>query len=317
MARNRSPKKRKLPEPALDQAAAQPAPPTVGEQLRHAREGMHQTIGDVSERLRIRKILLEALENDDHGNLPGGIYSIGFVRSYAKYLGLDSGRLEEQWREEAEALTRAAEYSFPKPTLERRLPSFGAIALGVLLLAGVITATVYLPGRMNKIESNIPDVPEQLRALVPELTQPESELADGGTATQLTAPLDVAGMPTQPINAATGGEEVLTPSLGAVPVPGEEYGVPEAEALVSRRASRDVWLQVRDTGTDAIVLTRVLHAGDMYRPPNQDGLVLTVGDAGALTVLGKTGGSFLLGKDGEVLNDVTLTEAGLTTASKN
>ena len=36
-----------------------------------------------------RRIYLESIENDDYSTLPGGIFNKGFVKSYAKYVGID------------------------------------------------------------------------------------------------------------------------------------------------------------------------------------------------------------------------------------
>jgi cytoskeletal protein RodZ len=62
---------------------------TLGEKLRQAREDRGFTISEVSEQTRISPLYLESIENDDYGNLPGGIFNKGFVKSYAKFVGLN------------------------------------------------------------------------------------------------------------------------------------------------------------------------------------------------------------------------------------
>ena len=62
---------------------------TLGEKLRQAREERGITIMEVSEQTRIFPLYLEAIENDDYGPLPGGIFNKGFVKSFAKYVGID------------------------------------------------------------------------------------------------------------------------------------------------------------------------------------------------------------------------------------
>src|SRR5215469_18833903 len=86
---------------------------TVGQELRAARLRRGDEIAQVSRALKIRKDHLEALEEDRLEDLPGKTYAIGFVRSYARHLGLDateyverfkrdiSGRAEDQAREPA------------------------------------------------------------------------------------------------------------------------------------------------------------------------------------------------------------------------
>ena len=62
---------------------------TLGEKLRLAREERGISIMEVSEQTRISPLYLEAIENDDYSPLPGGIFNKGFVKSFAKYVGVD------------------------------------------------------------------------------------------------------------------------------------------------------------------------------------------------------------------------------------
>src|SRR5437868_7578254 len=62
---------------------------TLGEKLRQAREAKGIKIGEVAEQTRISPLYIESIENDDYRSLPGGIFNRGFVKSYAKYVGVD------------------------------------------------------------------------------------------------------------------------------------------------------------------------------------------------------------------------------------
>jgi cytoskeleton protein RodZ len=62
---------------------------TVGQDLRAARLRRGDEISQVSRALKIRKDHLEAVESSRLDDLPGKTYAIGFVRSYARHLGLD------------------------------------------------------------------------------------------------------------------------------------------------------------------------------------------------------------------------------------
>jgi cytoskeletal protein RodZ len=62
---------------------------TLGEKLRQAREERGITITEVAEQTRISPHYIELIENDDYRTLPGGIFNKGFVKSYAKYVGID------------------------------------------------------------------------------------------------------------------------------------------------------------------------------------------------------------------------------------
>ncbi|HXH70563.1 MAG TPA: helix-turn-helix domain-containing protein [Pyrinomonadaceae bacterium] len=62
---------------------------TLGEKLRQAREVRGITLGEVAEQTRISPLYIESIENDDYRSLPGGIFNKGFVKSFAKYVGID------------------------------------------------------------------------------------------------------------------------------------------------------------------------------------------------------------------------------------
>lgn len=68
---------------------------SIGQILRDARIHRRISLNDASEELRIRHEYLVALEQDAWQDLPGEVYGQGFLRSYARYLGLDSGALVE------------------------------------------------------------------------------------------------------------------------------------------------------------------------------------------------------------------------------
>ncbi len=67
---------------------ATPAPP-LGEVLRLARERKGVDLYRAERDTKIRAKHLEALENGDYAELPGAVYTKGFLRNYAVYLGLD------------------------------------------------------------------------------------------------------------------------------------------------------------------------------------------------------------------------------------
>ena len=78
---------------------------TVGQDLRAARLRRGDEIAQVSRALKIRKDHLEALENDRLEDLPGKTYAIGFVRSYARHLGLDSAQYVERFKQDISGRT--------------------------------------------------------------------------------------------------------------------------------------------------------------------------------------------------------------------
>src|SRR5438067_4482374 len=62
---------------------------TLGETLRQARLDKSVSLADAARDTRIRRSYLEALEAEDFAALPPAVYTRGFLRTYAEYLGLN------------------------------------------------------------------------------------------------------------------------------------------------------------------------------------------------------------------------------------
>jgi cytoskeletal protein RodZ len=72
--------------------------PTIGEQLKQARENRRLTIRQAMQATRIRDYYLQAMEADDFSRMPSPAQARGFFRSYASFLGLDADALIELQR---------------------------------------------------------------------------------------------------------------------------------------------------------------------------------------------------------------------------
>jgi cytoskeletal protein RodZ len=62
----------------------------LGEEFRSAREARGLTLSDVAEQIHIRSVYLNAIENEDWKSIGAPVYVRGFIRTYARFLGLDA-----------------------------------------------------------------------------------------------------------------------------------------------------------------------------------------------------------------------------------
>jgi hypothetical protein len=62
--------------------------PSLGEELRAARESRRLSIPDVSEQIHIRSVYLQAIEEENWSSIAAPVYVRGFIRTYARFLGL-------------------------------------------------------------------------------------------------------------------------------------------------------------------------------------------------------------------------------------
>ena len=60
-----------------------------GDRLRREREMRGITLDEIAESTKISRRHLESLEKDQFDQLPGGVFNKGFVRAYARFLGID------------------------------------------------------------------------------------------------------------------------------------------------------------------------------------------------------------------------------------
>src|SRR5947199_3817341 len=63
---------------------------TFGEELKREREIRGISLKEIADETKISKRFLEALERNDHKTLPAPVFTRGFVRQYARYLGLNA-----------------------------------------------------------------------------------------------------------------------------------------------------------------------------------------------------------------------------------
>ena len=117
---------------------------TLGETLRAARERKGIALDQASEDTRIREKFLRALESDDAQSLPGAVYTRGFLRNYAEYLGLDVDVLVASFQAERPQADPPQRLEPIKPIERRaliftpRLVAPAVIAAGVVVFAGWI-----------------------------------------------------------------------------------------------------------------------------------------------------------------------------------
>ena len=75
---------------------------TVGSILKKERVRQKREIRRIADKLCIRASYLEALENDDFSDFPGDVYTYGFLKNYAQFLGLDAQPLIDMYRAQTE-----------------------------------------------------------------------------------------------------------------------------------------------------------------------------------------------------------------------
>lgn len=124
--------------------------PAIGQRLRDRRVTLGQTLEDVEDAIRVNRGYLQALEEEHYDVLPAPVYARGFMRSYARYLGIDA---DEAVAEMAGTLDPPTGLE-PLPGLRRRpssipeinRPLVAIIGAGIALVVLVVAAGAFLGG---------------------------------------------------------------------------------------------------------------------------------------------------------------------------
>jgi len=191
----------------------------IGAMLSQARESSGQDLRDVSRQLRIREAYLNALETGDFQTLPGMTYAIGYVRTYAQYLGLDPERAVSLFKSEAQELEGPRQLVFPSPAPEGKVPGGALMFMAAVLAVTTYAGWYYLTASGREVADYTPPLPSTLQSWLGD-SQEQAPATDGFTSSA------VASIPNQPQPAAVEAPKRITPATqSAVGVGSEQTSV--------------------------------------------------------------------------------------------
>ena len=237
-----------------------------GEKLKKRREELGCTLQTAEEETKIRKLYLQALENDDFAVLPPRIYAIGFVKNYARFLGLDEELLTRQFKELAYGNGTADEDSdgaakLPKAANLPSLPpwvNIKNIAAAVVFLLLAVWVGQYLVNYMTGHR-----IVEQ-----PSIKPPIAEKQE-----------------------PSGG--------GVIEVPDEEINVaPRENVNLAISARQECWLEVSIDGVSDYM--GLMQAGEEKTFIGQESIYIKAGNAGGIEIIVNGENQGMFGEIGQV-----------------
>ena len=323
---------------------------SIGQVLRDTRLSQSKNIQEISQILRIRQIYLDAIENNDFAQLPGKIYIIGFIKTYAEYLQLDSEEIIRAYKSGDLVETINTNLVFPTIVPEDGMPNQLTLLFGFMIAIAGYGGWYYFnnnvssignPVSLNKSEILKPSQIEKLKTnnslnttktltqkntlLTSDPLKREEEIKNadprssikvglgGVTGKILSEKQDISGKYNQviepqpllqnsnkPLSLKTNIKDkistldtktkVVNVTKPLKPKLLEKNNVlsPKNKVIESSRitirALSDSYLQVRNKSLNQILITRLLKKGSTYDVPNQEGLSLITGNAGALEI---------------------------------
>ena len=253
---------------------------------------------------------------------PGRAYAVGFVRSYADYLGLDPLQCVERFKGEIAGRNEVQPTVGPPPEAETSKLPQGWLVIGVVVFILIVYGAIQLARFADtKLREPVAAVPAHLTAPPPStvvtavppkpapapVTPPAAPAANATTQTAGTSPGTAAPAPGAASAAANPGQPAAngqTPGTPGAPdantqtaangpqsaaaadaqlPPGHVYGAKNANVRVVLRAHSPTRVLIQ--GADGTVfLNKMLQPGDSYNVPNKVGLTLTTPNGSAVAV---------------------------------
>lgn len=261
----------------------------VGTLLKSMRTEKGIKIVDVAKKLCIRRQYLEAIEDSDYKEIPAFPYGIGFIRSYADFLGLNSGNIVELYKEETN-FNKSVNVDIVEPQVKPAVPS-GIYVLISLLALGILYGAWTLLSNSDSEDEQITE--EQLDEnndviVIEELAIPQTEENETTKFEEITPVADEQITVSEDVYQESSAEqkkedishisqidsdESASKSIKSVAIPSHGIYVEVLE---------ETWIEVKNESK--LYISKVLNPGENYMLPNDKGLILSVGKRDGVNV---------------------------------
>lgn len=258
---------------------------TIGEMLRNARVKQNKTLDEIADELCIRKFYLNAIENMDFANIPPMPYCLGFVRSYAQLLGLNSDRIVASYKQvltgedETHQQNVSGEVVSSYPRLKHII--FGVLGLALLAVAWSVLPTT----------SKFEDISEENNAVLPEpvivAEEDEKKVEEPKVEKKVVAEDIKEAKEAKDEKKSDEKAKSATDEKKVKDAKEEKVKTDESKKEEEKKAEKVVlpqmkvvltgpsWLELRKG--NKILLNGIYNKGYKYDIPSEKGLVITVG----------------------------------------
>ncbi len=285
---------------------------SIGQILKEQRLARGLELPQVVTDLRIKLETLEALEDDRFDDIGYQSYALGFLRSYSKYLGLDSDKLVEAAKNILSP-TLQVEDDFihvDEPT-EVSTGVFFLMVIAAIVVVFVVWISSFTPSEQTgQPPVALEEVPVASTGAAPPLQssqdQPAESIApegavDGG---QIEPPLEasnkldveVTGLP--PIDgedAMAGPDNAADNETGGDPAP-----LATPKVSISLHVARETWMRISNSA-DKVLFSSIVDLGTVYELNENEIYYIASRDAGAIEIMRNGVVVDTLGKDSEIL----------------
>lgn len=285
-----------------------------GDRMRREREMRGVTLEEISESTKISKRALRALEEEEFDLLPGGIFNKGFVRAYARYLGIDEEQAVADFVAADGANHEAEEENkFPlkvedRPAQPPLNPKRSAtpIILALIILAVLAGGWTYWNKHKSQPSAHANDEPQDSTTVAPAGNSPtqtpsmnglQTNANEAGTSANSDGKKDSVGPGTQPNSSAPANSSQDsgpdTANSSSNDLTAKQSSTSDASSsdltsatgqpfTVSIKANEDSWISVVADGKPKV--EGILNAERERSVTAGKELVLVTGNAGGIEV---------------------------------
>lgn len=281
---------------------------TLGGFFQRARERQGLSLDQVASQTRIQPRHLQALEEEDYESLPAKVFTKGFVRSYARALGLDENEALQLFLVSSGSFYKQNTTPEPQHVQLKLEPvhqrPFINWKLGLILLL-VIGGAFFLLQSEQPENSPPPREPATLQTSKPGLAEPPANVPPAAPVESEPPLVSTLPAPPSPVSPPVATLEAKPLSSNSAVSPHSENVVTSDGPLVLEiEATQLTWVVVQSDSQPPH--EALLQPGQRVRWEAQDQYVLTLGNAAGVVVRlnGESQGPF--GKPGEVVRNILL-----------
>lgn len=230
----------------------------IGETLRKTREESGLDLHEIARTLKIRHEHLKAIENNDFEKLPADVFTIGYIREYAKFLNISADPLIEAYKEYRHQRDKTVEINAALLS-EKKISISRRTLLYLVMITVIVTAVAFLIySKPAKTQAK-----ENMRIIA----QPAPSI--GNDEKKLPSP----ALAPQPV---TIPQPAPTPQSAPAPKPVTAPG----QYILKATAVENTWLRIdMDNGRREEMLMK---PGESKEWSSQKGFSLWLGNAGGL-----------------------------------
>ena len=286
----------------------------IGMALRDARVARNLSLAEVSALLRIRESHLEAIELEDFDQLPGNVYAIGFIRTYAQYLELNEGDLIMRFKA-ASVDPGIADMVFEEEEETEQIS--GALKISLLVVGALVVYVLWLVAGAQDDEITVSTV---VQTPVAPVETPASPVADAeaaeadapaardaasGAVPDALAADAAADAATDTTSTDTAATDTASGSQSAVQAGAQAIDTTPAPSKVEIRATRRTWMRL-ENAQGRVLFSSVIDEGEGFELPDDMNYILATRDAGALTYFVNNQAVAPVGRRGQILTNRNL-----------